>query len=197
MHTNSSSDSSISPRALIKALRAHPSVKCAIVTDHDTLKGYQRAKRLSKQYEEEVLIIPGIEVSTDKGHLTLLGVEEEPRGLLSPSEAVDFAQERDALVLIPHPFRSGTGIASNLKTRIKADAVEVFGPRFTKAEAKMSSTLAKLLKAIPVAGSDCHRVEEFATCYTCVNAATLGVDEILSALRLGPTRPVCTVRLRG
>ena len=74
LHTQFSFDASITPKYLADALNAHPLIKGVAVTDHNTLEGYFHARRFAAAYED-VVIIPGIEVSTVAGDIIVLGVE--------------------------------------------------------------------------------------------------------------------------
>ena len=104
VHTKFSGDATIPPRLIVDQLYAHPFIKGVAVTDHDTLQGYYRARKLAMAYED-VLIIPGIEVSTPQGHITVLGVEEKPAYPPTIGDVVDFARERAGIIVVPHPYR--------------------------------------------------------------------------------------------
>ncbi len=51
------------------------------ITDHDTLRGSEKAMRIIREEGLELVLIPGAEVTTSEGHLLCLGIEElVPRG---------------------------------------------------------------------------------------------------------------------
>jgi len=98
LHTHSSaSDGSLSPEALIEEA-AKRGLKAIALTDHDTIKGLERAKTAAKA--REIRFIPGIELEIlwgqkSEGEFHLLGL-----GITRPSpafiEAVDYlAQSRE------------------------------------------------------------------------------------------------------
>ena len=51
-HTTFSHDSTTSPKVLVDALKAHPYVKAAAVTDHDTLAGFEEIRKLAAPYPD-------------------------------------------------------------------------------------------------------------------------------------------------
>ncbi len=188
VHTNASSDASINPKLLVDKLYAHPIIKGVAITDHNTFDGYFQVHKLASAYKD-LLIIPGVEVATREGDLILLGVEEKP-AYMSPLEAVvDFAQERAALIVIPHPFRvSGIGDAAET---IPADAVEIMNQWATNQQNKLAEQLAKARNLPGVAGSDAHKLEELYTAYTEVDAEP-DVDNVLKAIKKGRVKAVST-----
>jgi len=184
MHTWFSGDATISPKLIVNQLHAHPFIKGVAITDHDTLKGYIQARKLARAYED-LLIIPGIEVSAQEGHINILGIEEKPALPLSVESVVDFARERDGTIVIPHPYRElGLG---DVARNIQADAVEVLNAYSTNRENKMARELAKAKDLPGVAGSDAHTPKHMCTAYTEIKAEQ-NIDDVLKAIKRGLVR---------
>ena len=184
VHTLYSGDSNISPKMLIEQLNINPTVKAVAITDHDTIEGYKHVKKLAEAYEG-LLVIPGVEVSTFEGHINVLGVEEMPKYPLSAEELIDFARERQAVVVIPHPYRV-CGLGDNAK-RLDVDAIETLNYRASKAENKLAERLARELNLPGVAGTDAHRPNQLFKVYTEVDADP-DINSILKAIRNGAVR---------
>ena len=184
VHTLYSGDSNIRPKMLIEQLNINPTVKAVAITDHDTIEGYKHVKKLAEAYEG-LLVIPGVEVSTFEGHINVLGVEEMPKYPLSAEELIDFARERQAVVVIPHPYRV-CGLGDNAK-KLDADAIETLNYRASKAENKLAEKLAKELNLPGVAGTDAHRPNQLFKVYTEVDADP-DINSILKAIRNGAVR---------
>ena len=184
VHTLYSGDSNISPKMLIEQLNINPTVKAVAITDHDTIEGYKHVKKLAEAYEG-LLVIPGVEVSTFEGHINVLGVEEMPKYPLSAEELIDFARERQAVVVIPHPYRV-CGLGDNAK-KLDADAIETLNYRASKAENKLAEKLAKELNLPGVAGTDAHRPNQLFKVYTEVDADP-DINSILKAIKNGEVR---------
>jgi len=184
VHTLYSGDSNISPKMLIEQLNINPTVKAVAITDHDTIEGYKHVKKLAEAYEG-LLVIPGVEVSTFEGHINVLGVEEMPKYPLSAEELIDFARERQAVVVIPHPYRV-CGLGDNAK-KLDPDAIETLNYRASRAENKLAEKLAKELNLPGVAGTDAHRPNQLFKVYTEVDADP-DINSILKAIRNGAVR---------
>ena len=86
IHTVYSSDSVIQPKTLVDMLLAHNFIKVAAVTDHDSVRGCRATMDLASAYPD-ILIIPGVEISTPNGDMVILGTEEMPpdHGVLKQS----------------------------------------------------------------------------------------------------------------
>jgi len=186
LHTRFSSDASINPKQVVDALHAHPIVKGVAITDHDALEGYFQVRKMAAAYQD-VVIIPGVEVSTTHGDVILLGIEEKPAYKSALESVVDFAKERAALIIIPHPYRVG-GIGDAAE-KTPADAVEIMNPWATLAENKLAQKLAKARNLPGVAGSDAHKPDQMWTAYTEVDAEP-DVDSILNAIKNGRVKAV-------
>ena len=184
LHTNFSGDATISPKFIVNQLYSHPFIKGVAITDHDTIEGYNHVQKLAATYED-ILIIPGIEVSTRWGHINILGVEEKPGDWLTIEGVVDFARERGGVIIIPHPYR-GSDVGESIRD-IPADAIEVFNPHSTYQQNKMAEKLARAKNLPGVAGSDAHDPQEMWAAYTEVKAE-LSVEAVLNAIRKGLTK---------
>jgi len=189
VHTIFSGDATINPKLLVDTLYAHPTVKGVAITDHDTLEGYFQVRKLATVYQD-LLVIPGVEATTREGHFILLGIEEKPPYMSTLESVVDFAMERAALIVIPHPYRADRGIGDTAE-RIQADAIEVINPSATLKENKLAEKLARARSLPGVAGSDAHKPEELWTAYTEIDAK-LDIDSVLNAIKNGRVKAVST-----
>jgi predicted metal-dependent phosphoesterase TrpH len=187
VHTVYSGDSSITPKRLVDALHAHSFLKTVAVTDHKTMEGYHHVSKLATAYED-ILILPGIEVLTTQGDIVVIGVEERPAFPITPEETITFAEERNAIAIIAHPYRTLTSLG-NYARRLKPTAIEVFNPNATPEQNRMALELTREMNLPQVAVSDAHSIEELGRGYTKVNAAQ-DMDEILNAIKNGQTQPI-------
>ena len=122
IHTVYSSDSLIQPKTLVDMLAAHSFIKVAAVTDHDSVRGCKATVELASAYPD-ILIIPGVEISTPEGDMLVLGTEELPPNPWTPELVVDYAKSIDAVSIVAHPFREyGMG---DFARNYKVDAIEV------------------------------------------------------------------------
>jgi predicted metal-dependent phosphoesterase TrpH len=118
-----------------------------------------------------------------------LGIEEKPIYMSDLDTVIDFAAEKAALIVIPHPYRvHGIGDAAE---KAPADAVEVINPWATSQENKLAEKLAKVRNLPGVAGSDAHRPDQMWAVYTEVDAES-NVDSVLKAIKNGRVKVVQT-----
>jgi predicted metal-dependent phosphoesterase TrpH len=188
LHTTYSFDAAINPKTIVNQLYTHPFIKAVAITDHNTIEGYYKVHELASPYKD-ILIIPGFEVSAVEGELIILGVTELPPKPWTVENVIDFARERDGLVIVPHPYRA-YGLGDSAKN-YDVDAIEVLNGSDRHHLNKMAENLAKAMGLPGVAGSDAHRADELWTVYTEVQASS-EIDEILKAIKKGLVKVAST-----
>ncbi|WP_246998844.1 PHP domain-containing protein [Halosolutus gelatinilyticus] len=144
-------------------------------TNHDYLTRFEPGA--------DVAILPGIEITTDRGHVLVVGPdppEATKPGALSPAEAVALAHDRDCAAIVAHPFRNST--VRELED-VPFDAIEVNGkhPR----SRPLVEKLARRRDLPLVGGSDAHYPFEVGRAYTVVDADRLAPSAIVDAIRDG------------
>ena len=188
LHTQFSFDASIGPKFIVEALNVHPIIKGVAITDHNTLEGYFHVRRFAAAYED-IVIVPGVEVTTMLGDVIVLGVEEKPAYWSTLESVVDFAKDRNGVIVVPHPYRGG-GIGDAAKKIPNGlAAVEILSPDSTALENKMAETLARTCNMPGVAGSDAHHIHQMWRAYTEINADP-NVESILKAIKECHVKPV-------
>ncbi len=188
VHTTFSSDASIQPKTIVKQLFAHPYIKAVAITDHNTVRGYHKVLELAKAYPD-ILIIPGVEVSSVDGDLILLGIAEVPPQPWTVENAIDFARDRGGLVVAAHPYRA-FGLGDSAKN-YEIDAVEILNGGCPRQLNMLAEELAKAMALPGVAGGDAHRADELWTVYNEIQAST-DLDKILKAIKRGLVRVAYT-----
>ena len=181
IHTTYSPDASINPKTIVNQLYAHPYIKAIAITDHNTTKGYHKVRKLASAYED-ILIIPGIEVSTTEGDIIILGITEPPPRPWTPENIINYTKQQNGITVAAHPYRAyGLG---DFAKNYDFDAIEILNGISTPQANKMAQKLAKTMGLPGVAGSDAHRVDEMWAVYTEVQASS-NTEEILTAIKKG------------
>jgi len=188
VHTSYSPDASINPKTIVDQLYAHPFIKAAAITDHNTVEGYNKARELASVYED-ILLIPGAEVSTVNGDVIVLGIAELPPKPWTVKNVINFAKEKGALTIAAHPYRAfGLG---DLTRKCGVDAIEVLNGASLPNVNKLAENLAREMHLPGVAGSDAHQANDLWTVYTEIQASS-DVDEILRAIKNGLVKVAST-----
>lgn len=165
LHTGASHDARSSPREVVeRALAAGLGMIC--VTDHDTIDG---AAAVAAVAPPELQVITGCEFTcADGSHVIGVGLTAPIAERRLPA-LLDAIHAQDALVLLPHPYRRGSGVfraelrrppESIRAVLTRADLLEAFNGRDAAENNARSHALAIASGLGAVAGSDAHRPEE-------------------------------------
>ncbi|MFZ2071091.1 MAG: PHP domain-containing protein [Halobacteriota archaeon] len=173
IHTNYSHDGRDSVEKIIESAIVQKLDGIAIC-DHDTMAGYYAAREYIRENNLDLIIIPGIEVTTTKGHLLVLGLEAGIEKGLSPEETIRIAREHaknsTVIIIAPHPFHPFRHSIGNVCKRPGIDAIETYNSRYLSGVGnKIARRTAARNNIIAVAGSDAHSAD-------CVGLATVEVE---------------------
>jgi hypothetical protein len=180
IHTNISPDSSISPNQLLAGLH-EAGINAVAITDHDSMEGYRRIKHNSAF--KDLLIVPGIEVSTEAGDLIVLGLEDPPV-FRNPVMLVESVHRAGGLVLAPHPFDTSRKSVGTLIDKLGVDFVEVFNGRCGANANKEAREFASAIGLPAVGGSDAHHKEEIGSVVNVLECDKT-VEGVLKGLKKG------------
>ena len=183
IHSNHSSDSNLSVDDILKQA-IEKGLHGIAICDHNTINGSIRARERVRELNLSLIVLPGIEVSTTKGHLIILGVNENIAAYLSPEETIKIARRKGGLVIAVHPFKfQGIGNVENLDV----DAIETFNSRCLFGENDKAKEMATRLGKPEVGGSDSHMLSTIGFGFTDIEAARPSEGSVLSAIREGKT----------
>jgi len=185
VHTCYSEDATITPKEVVYFAKKS-GLDGVAVTDHNTLKG---ALKLAKN--RQLLIIPGIEVETRRGHVLALGIKTSIPSELNMAEAIQRIHDAGGIAVLAHPavvFK--TGLGQMINPSVNLDAVEVINSASFPfvLSTYLSCKLASRLSLPQTAGSDAHHASEIGTAYTLVKADS-NVDDVMEAIRKGTITP--------
>jgi predicted metal-dependent phosphoesterase TrpH len=165
VHTHNSACSVLRPETILKIAKMVKLDGIAVV-DHNSIKGGQEVKKANKDPDFEV--IPSIEVSTDRGHVVGLYVNEEikSRNFFDVSDAI---KKQGGIVIIAHPFRMIPKLRSKLKgVNVKKylDGMECYNARTSYFGNRSSIRFAEKFDLAKTGGSDAHFSFEIGRCVT-------------------------------
>lgn len=179
VHTCYSHDSSITLKEVV-AYSKKRGLDGVAITDHNTLKGARKLKT------RDIIVVPGIEVSTLNGHLLGLNVDTLVPAKLGIIETIRHIHEAGGIAIAPHP---SAFYRSPPSQKISSyDAIEVMNASSMPFQlfTRLSKNFADRLGLPQTAGSDSHYAPEIGAAYTIIEADPI-VDEIVNAIKRGAT----------
>ena len=152
------------------------------ITDHNTLKGALKLKT------RDIIVVPGIEISTLNGHLLGINVITPIPAKLGIEETVHRIHEAGGIAVAPHPSMFYKSPPSREVSSY--DAVEVMNASSVPFQVftSLSKRFADRLGLPQIGGSDSHYAPEIGAAYTLVEADP-DVDEIVDAVKKGAVVP--------
>jgi len=180
LHTHAIGDGRFGPStaALVDAA-LEVGLQCLAVTDHDDLRPGLLAEEYVAAHHLPILVVPGMEVTTDGGHLVAVGVRTPIPGWQSLEETIAQIRAAGAISVLPHPF------FERLRRRTDVDAIERFNDRYGDFDVAGTSV------AI-VASSDAHSAVDLRASahHTLIDGDALRWSVVADAVRAGRTTAV-------
>jgi len=176
IHTINSGDSRIIPKAVPQIIKSKELDGIAL-TEHNKLFKYNL---------QGIIVLPGIEISTKRGHLLALGLEENIKKGMPMDKTIMEVKRHDGIAVIAHPYSiSARADLNNLN--IKPDAIETLNARimFCSISSKLAKRMANQLLLPTTGGSDSHILDTIGDAYTTVYAKSRSINDILEAFRKG------------
>lgn len=156
------------------------------ICDHDAIEGSKEAEAFVEENGLDILVIPGIEVTTNRGHVLILGIRQEFPKNRDPEDIIRTARRQGGLIIAAHPFKGYPKSLGDV-TSLDVDAIETLNSRFVlgtfnKRAEKMAAGL-----DLPMLGnSDAHVVEMVGRAYTEIDTRP-AIDAVFKAIRSNKT----------
>ena len=182
VHSCYSPDSSITLKQVV-AFAKKRGLDGVAITDHNTVKGALKLKT------KEIIVIPGIEVSTLQGHLLGINLTTPIPAKLGMEETIQKIHDSGGVAIAAHPTAFYKSPATKKVTCY--DAVEVMNASSVPFSVltHYSRKFAERINAPQTGGSDSHYAPEIGSAYTVVDADS-EINEITEAITRGATFPM-------
>ncbi|QLH80576.1 CehA/McbA family metallohydrolase [Halosimplex pelagicum] len=198
VHTDASYDCSTAPERVVDAALA-AGLDAVAITDHDAVDGAARA--VAAAAGTDLLVVPGVEVSTAEGHLLALGVDRAPAPDRSFAETVETVRSAGGVAVVPHPFQvSRHGVRRAAMADCELDGVETLNAvAVTGYGNRRARTFAASEGYPTVGGSDAHRPGLIGRAFTSVTLpegvgwTTMTAADVLAGIRAGDATAQGTV----
>ena len=200
LHTNrGSADSNLSPQQLIDRARA-VGIGAVCITDHDHMWDLHDVADLAAA--AGVVLMRGMEVTTDLGHIGVFGLDRYVGGIYKLAELRRVANGEGAILVVNHPFRYKLDArfsfinpdsepidpeyperAARLEIFRMADAIEVLNGACSEEENRFALSVARAIGLAEVAGSDSHSERSIGCVTTLLEAPVTNERELIEAIK--------------
>ncbi|HEY7295257.1 MAG TPA: CehA/McbA family metallohydrolase [Dehalococcoidia bacterium] len=184
--------SSLSPAELARLARA-AGLDAVCLTEHDRLRPADELRALSD--ECGLLLLRGMEVTTELGHVLVFGLDTVPPDLFLAAALRRHVDAAGGLMVLAHPARPGQPTVDLSRAGRLFDAVEGINGSDSGAQNAVATRLGAALSLSPVGGSDCHAPREVGTAATHLERPVTSEAELIEELRRGRHRAVDLRRL--
>ena len=203
LHTHThplSHDSLLSPDELIEAAKA-ARLDGVCLTEHDFFWDPTEVAALRKRHN--FLVIPGIEVNTEDGHIVVFGLDRFVYGMHRVHELARLAQTAGAVMIAAHPYRRQLpfelrheGDWTQALERAVANpalahvtAIETQNGRGTDRENAFSTEVAARLNLPNTGSSDAHERKDIGRAATQLDRKITNLEGLITELRAGRVKP--------
>ena len=203
LHTHTyplSHDSLLSPDDLIDASK-QAGLDGVCLTEHDFFWEPETAAELSKRHS--FLVIPGIEVNTEDGHILVFGLDGFVYGMHRMHELARMAEAAGAVMIAAHPYRRQLpfelrhdGDWTNALERAASNpayahvaAIETHNSRGSDRENAFSAEVCARLNLPATAASDAHDRKDIGRCATQFDRKITCLDDLVTELKSGRFKP--------
>lgn len=205
LHVHTSKGSYCSSLAPIEMMEEACSVALdgVCITEHDMVWEKGAAEKLASA--NHLVLLRGIEVSTDLGHILAFGLDSYIRGIYRAKELRRVADEIGGYLVAAHPFRmsfhrahwrgaSTTTPALDEACKLPAlglvDGIEVLNGACTNRENRLALVVARKLGLPGTGGSDAHSTQGLGRFATMFQETVTNEADLLAQLKAGRFHPV-------
>ncbi len=197
-----SDDSFLRPHELIQAAKA-AGLDGIAITEHDFFWDSREVEALGE--EHGLLVLPGVEINTEDGHMLVFGIHQYIFGMHRASFLKQVVDKAGGALVIAHPYRrrfdpkvhATDGHRDHAVERACATealgfahAIEVNNGRGSEAENAFSAEVGQRLGLPGVATSDAHKVTDIGRRATEFQGEIRSVGDLVRELKRGRFRPV-------
>ncbi|MDO8615397.1 MAG: PHP domain-containing protein [Dehalococcoidia bacterium] len=206
LHTHTyplSHDSLLSADELIEAAKA-AGLDGVCLTEHDFFWEPAAVAALAKRHR--FLVLPGIEVNTEHGHIVAFGLERYVYGMHRVHELAALVEAAGGVMIAAHPYRrqlpfelrhegAPEAWCEALERAVANDAyrhvhaVETHNGRGSGRENEFSREICGRLGLPAVAASDSHDRRDVGRCATEFEREVSGLEGLIAELKAGRFRP--------
>lgn len=191
-----SHDSVLNPDDLVvRAKQAGLDAIC--FTEHDTVWDYRSVEELRAKHD--FLVLAGVEISTDDGHILVFGIDKYVFGMHRSRELASYVEKGDGVMVAAHPYRRQMPWFSRNDDEYQAAlekarrnpayqyvrALEELNGRGSDKENEFSRRLCDIMELPGTAGTDSHAISDIGKCATYFEKDIRDERELIAELKAG------------
>lgn len=187
-HSKYSEDNSLEPEELIEqAIKIGLDGVC--FTEHHSIISLWPLERI--KIPEGFYVFRGVEISTDRGHLLVYGVEDDSWNIwtshnyLNTIQVIENVHRLGGICVPAHPFRGWDSFGEEVFKFDGLDAIETHNGLNTGDMNEKAIRAARLTNLPSVGGSDCHEKEQVGRAITEFRNPVNTIDELIEEIRRG------------
>ena len=164
-----------------------------VFTEHYSYAASEHAEGLKEKYKDRILILRGVEFSTEEGHCLIFGVDTDRLALrYAPVEdVVKMVNAQGGVVVPSHPYRRGNSLGDRIHELNGITALEGYNGNNMHSFNVRAIEAARVLDLPFTGGSDAHEAREAGSCYTEFNDKVTS-DNFIDLLKKGNYKGVDT-----
>jgi predicted metal-dependent phosphoesterase TrpH len=192
-HTKYSYDNWLEPLDLIRRAKAL-GLDGVVITEHYSYEASAPVEQVGR--DEGFLILRGVEIATDRGHLLAYGVEDDGWNIwgrdsyLPLEEVIERINELGGICAPAHPFRN-VGLASLMEGLLELKyiaAVESHNGVNAESDNDLAISASSHLGLPTLGGSDCHKTVAVGRCATEFSRPVHDMASFIAAVKAGACR---------
>lgn len=192
-HTKYSYDNWLEPLDLIRRAKAL-GLDGAVITEHYSYEASAPVEQVGR--DEGFLILRGVEIATDRGHLLAYGVEDDGWNIwgrdsyLPLEEVIERINDLGGICAPAHPFRN-VGLASLMEGLLELKdiaAVESHNGVNAESDNDLAISASSHLGLPTLGGSDCHKTVAVGRCATEFSQPVHDMASFIAAVKAGACR---------
>ncbi len=191
-----SHDSVLNPDDLIvRAKQAGLDAIC--FTEHDTVWDFRSIEELRAKHD--FLVLAGVEISTDDGHILVFGIDKYVFGMHRSRELASYVEKGDGVMVAAHPYRRQMPWFSRNDDEYQAAlekarrnpayqyvrALEELNGRGSDKENEFSRRLCDIMELPGTAGTDSHAISDVGKCATYFEKDIRDERELIAEIKAG------------
>ncbi|NMG75473.1 PHP domain-containing protein [Aromatoleum diolicum] len=189
-HTKYSYDNWLEPVDLVRRAKAL-GLDGVCITEHYSYEASEPVEQVGR--DEGLLVLRGVEIATDRGHMLAYGVEDDGWNIwgrdnyLPIAEVIAHINSLGGICVPAHPFRE-VGVASLLEGLLDLRGiagVETHNGSNRESDNELAINAARHMALPALGGSDCHKTEAVGRCATKFQQPVTDMASFIAAVRAG------------